>query len=365
MSLDPTPALAAPDAPLTLAWPGGLQIELSCWGASWLSCRVPVDAGWREALLPPRQARVGGDQPRSFMGATLGRYANRIGHGRLRHGDQQWTLARAPGELHQLHGGPQGWDRQCWQLLAHSGTQLRLQLESPAGDQGFPGHARAWVSYELLDAATLQISWEAEVDAPCPLGLSNHVYFNLDPRDARGGCSDVRGHRLRLHASRFLPVDASLLPLAQARPVESAPDFDFRQLRTLQVGTGALPTALQPTGGHDHAFLIDATDAGDHGGTGDAPHLRPAATLQSQDGRLQLDLATSHPALQLYTGQGLGGLPAPQGRYRAFAGLALEPEPLPDSPNRPEWWPELPEPVWWPPSRRWRHQARYRFSSPV
>lgn len=319
---------------ITLQQPGGLTVTLSAWGASWRSCVVPMAGGAaREVLLPPRHARIGADQPRTFMGATLGRYANRIAGGRIERDGQAWPLTLGAGERHQLHGGPQGWDTRCWTLAQHDSRSARYELVSPDGDQGFPGEAHASVTYALLDAQTLEITYTATVDAPSPLCLSNHAYFNLDARQD-GACSDVRQHALQISAARYLPVDAELIPRGELADVAGT-GFDFQVRR--------------PVGSHyDHAFLLDA------------PGLEAAqAVLTSADGRLRMALSTTLPALQLYTGQGLGGLPAPDDlHYTPCAGLALEPQCLPDSPHHPEW----PQPsCWLVPGERGVQRVRYSF----
>lgn len=343
----------ADDAALTLQHPSGLHLTLSDWGASWLSCRVPMAGepdGVREVLVPPRQARIGADQPRSFMGATLGRYANRIAHGCIVRDGHIWPLALGDGERHQLHGGPDGWDARRWTRAAVTAHSACFTLTSPAGDQGYPGTAQASVTYTLVDAQTLEITYTATVDAPCPVVLSNHAYFNLDARTDPGGtdsgCTDVRQHRLQIAAARYLPVDAELIPLGELALVADT-TFDFTTPRTLAERWGT--DAQQRHGaGYDHAFLLDA------------PGLTtPQAVLTAADGRLRLDISSSQPALQLYTGQFLGGWPAPQGRvYAACAGLALEPQWLPDSPHHPEW----PQPdVWLMPGEVRTQRIRYRF----
>jgi aldose 1-epimerase len=336
----------ADDAALTLQHPGGLRITLSDWGASWLSCQVPMAEGdRREALVPPRRARIGGDQPRTFMGATLGRYANRIAHGQIERDGQAWPLALGSGERHQLHGGPDGWDARRWTREAVTPDSACFTLTSPAGDQGYPGTAHASVTYALVDAQTLEITYAATVDAPCPVALSNHAYFNLDAR-LEGACTDVRHHPLQIHAARYLPVDAELIPRGELAPVAGT-SFDFTTPHTVAARWQA-DAQQQLGGGYDHAFLLDAPGL-------DAPQVE----LTSADGRLRLQLSTTLPAVQLYTGQGLAGLPAPGGRcHTACAGLALEPQWLPDSPHHPAW----PQPdVWLMPGDVRSQRIRYRF----
>ncbi|MEN9383444.1 MAG: hypothetical protein RL323_587 [Pseudomonadota bacterium] len=325
----------------------GIRVECSAWGASWLRCEVRLpDGSLRQVLLPPSYPQVGPHQPRSYMGSTLGRYANRIAHGRFSQKHQTWALKREPGQPHQLHGGPHGWDTRRWEQTSLTGSSVAYTLESPDGDQGYPGHASVQTQYQLLDDWSLELSWRVTVDQSCPVCVSNHAYFNLDPRNEQGGCTDVRQHTLQLNAQRFAPVDVGLIPLGPLAPTAHT-SFDFRTPRKLL--THWLQDEQQRHGaGYDHAFLLDK------------PSLdQPAAWLGSADGRLTLSLFSTQPALQLYAGQYLAGLPAPNGQtYLACQGLALEPQWLPDSPNHPEW----PQPtVWLEPGQAWEHRAIYRF----
>lgn len=321
----------------TLQGEDGLAIRVLARGATWTSCQVPLSPGGarREVLLGFADAA---DYPRqqSYIGATIGRFANRIAHGRLQWQGQTLTLARHAGAAHTLHGGPEGFDQRLWTLRAQGPRQLTLGLVSPAGDQGFPGRLEAEVSYRLTDAGTVEIHTLAEVDAPCPVALTNHAYFQLD-----GQASDVRQHRLQLAAASALPVDASLAPSGPPAPVQGTP-LDYRQPRPIA-------QAL------DSAFVLDAACA-------DA--AQPAATLWAADGRLRLRVATSLPALQVYTGEHLGANTAAcTAPLPAFAGVALEPQHLPDSPNHPEW-PGLPSP-WLLPGTSSRQLLRYRFDVPA
>ncbi len=326
----------------------GIRVQLSPWGASWLRCEVRWRGGeCRQVLLPPRSSRLGPEQPRSFMGSTIGRYANRIAQGHVRYQERCWQLECGPGVRHQLHGGPDGWDTRCWTLAAQDGGQVRYTHFSPDGDQGFPGAAQAETTYRLLDAWTLELAWRVTVSRSSPVCLSNHVYFNLDPRQpGHGGYTDVRYHALQLSASRYAPVNAELIPLGPLSPAAGTA-FDFREPRRL-IERWLQGRQQRYGAGYDHAYLLDS------------PGLdRPAACLTSADARLQLQLYTTQPALQLCSGQYLAGLPAPDGLvYRAYQGLALEPQWLPDSPNHPEW----PQPsVWLLPGQVWHHRAVYRF----
>ncbi|WP_417070912.1 galactose-1-epimerase [Niveibacterium terrae] len=299
----------------TLSNARGLEIRLMDQGATWLSCLVPLaDGSRREVLLGCRTPEDYLVQ-KSFLGATIGRYANRIAGSRFSLDGQEHSLTPSQGK-HCLHGGPDGFDRRRWSVGEITADSITFTLDSPAGDQGFPGQARVSALYRLEeDSVTLE--YRAEVDAPCPLSLTNHAYFNLD------GDGDVLGHSLRLAASRYLPVDADLIPLAAPAPVTGT-SFDFLKAQT--IGSRLLADEQQKIArGYDHSFLLDE---------GSRTGCEAAAEVRSADTRLSMRLFTDHPALQFYSGNYLDGTPARDGSYGRYAGLALEPGFPPDAPNR-------------------------------
>lgn len=290
-----------------LARPGGLEVTFMDWGATWLSCRVPVPGeAPREVLLahptPGDHATRGG-----YLGATVGRYANRIAHAQLQRDGITHALVPHPaGSRHQLHGGPDGFSHRRWQVTQQSDTAVTFSLDSPAGDQGFPGTLHLDVVYTLTDAMSMSMEIRATVDAPCPVAPTQHAYFNLDAQPG-----SVLGHTLQLAAMQYLPVDAELLPVDGPHPVEGT-GFDFR--------------AARPVGNdYDHGWLLDAARSA-------------AAVLTSSDGKLTMALTTTMPALQVYTGGHLGGEPGRDGAPMVRnAGVAMEPGWLADSPNHAEW----------------------------
>jgi aldose 1-epimerase len=307
---------------LTLDRPGGLRVDLTDLGAAWLSCEVPLANGQR------RQVVLGSDDPvqqlqqGAYMGATIGRYANRIAHAQVTVDGQVHHLA-ANERDHQLHGGPEGFDRRLWRVLREEPAAVAFGLFSADGDQGFPGAVEAVVTYEIGEAGySLEIRFEATVSRATPLVLTNHAYLNLDEE-----AIDVRRHSLRLAATRFVPVDAELIPLGHTVDVDGT-DFDFRSAEP--IGRRLLDSPQQRlAGGYDHAWLLDdAVRAG----------KEPAAELRSSDGLLTARLFTDQPAVQVYTGNRLAGIAGRGNRtYASYAGVALEPGLPPDAPNRPQW----------------------------
>lgn len=322
---------------LTLQDETGLRLTLLDRGATWWSLQLPVPG---EAA--PRELLLGGATPQAhlgntaYFGATIGRVANRIAGASIARDGRTWPLVPQPGSRHQLHGGPDGFDRRRWTVVSSGPRQATFRLHSPDGDQGYPGAVTAEATVTLPGQGVIELELRATTTAPTPVGLTNHAYFNLD-----GAPTDARQHRLALAASQVLPVDDELIPRGPLLPVAGTP-FDFRDAR---------PIGREAGGAYDHAFLLD-------GGPG---ALHPAATLTAADGRVQLRMDTTLPALQLYTGAGLDRQAGRDGRaLPPFAGIALEPQFLPDSPHHPEW----PQPsCWLEPGQAWSHRIRYTFTA--
>jgi aldose 1-epimerase len=329
---------------LWLRRPNGLELELSSRGATWLGCHVPLPDGTRRSVVlacPTQEQQM---RQRAFLGATIGRYANRIGHARYRRRGHTVQLAANAGSPHQLHGGDGGFHAREWHVDAVDETQAAMSLVSADGDQGFPGELQAQVAYTLVEPMVLEIALRAVASAETPVCLTNHAYFNLD-----GDARDVRAHRLRIAASHYLPVDGELIPLGELAPVAQT-SYDFRDGKA--IAQDWLADAGQAASlGYDHAFLLDA---------GCAAMREPAVELRSDDGALSMSIATTLPALQFYGGQHLQGIASRHGGvYPNCAGIALEPQFLPDSPNHPEW----PQPsCWLQPGEVWEHRIRYTFA---
>ena len=275
----------------------------------------------------------------SYVGACIGRYANRINQAQLSRPGHQLAANQPP---HQLHGGPEGFNHRRWLIVSQAPDEVIYRLHSPDGDQGFPGNLTAQVRYQLTDDNSLLISYEAETDQLCPVVLTNHAYFNLDANQG-----DARQHRLQITADRYLPVATDGIPDNDLQPV-AGNGFDFRQEK--RIAEDFLTDADQKkVRGYDHAFLLNQRDH----------DSAPAACLTSEDGKLSVVVFTDAPALQFYTGNYLAGTPARQGEYEDYQGIALESGFLPDSPNHPEW----PQPdCWLKPGEKMHTRTRYRFT---
>ncbi|MGW0484246.1 aldose epimerase family protein [Nonomuraea sp. NPDC003214] len=232
-----------------------------------------------------------------YFGAVVGRYGNRIARGRFTLDGTEHTLPVNNGP-NSLHGGVDGFDRRAWTVADVTGSSITLTLTSPDGDQGYPGTLTASVTY-TLDGDALRLDYAAETDAPTVLNLTNHSYFNL----AGGG--DVLGHVVRIAADHYLPVDDSKIPTGERAPVKGTV-FDFTTPHAVGERFG---------GAYDHCYVLD-------GGV---------TVVEPVSGRT-MEVTTTEPGVQFYAGGMLDGVATPFGPH---AGLCLETQHFPDSPNQP------------------------------
>ncbi|TDB97636.1 galactose mutarotase [Actinomadura sp. 7K534] len=249
-----------------------------------------------------------------YFGAVVGRYGNRIGHARFTLDGKEYRLAANDG-AHSLHGGVRGFDKRVWRAEPAGPADLLLSLVSPDGEEGYPGELTASVRY-LLDGDTLRLEYRATTDAPTVVNLTNHSYFNL----AGGG--DVRGHVVMLEAGHYLPVDEGKIPTGELAPVAGTP-FDFTEPARVDA---------RLDGRYDHCYVFTAPSGADPGDRDGEPVLRGRATVTDPGSGRSLEVATSEPGVQFYTGHMLDGAATPFG---PFAGLCLETQRFPDAPNRP------------------------------
>lgn len=269
------------------------------------------------------------------MGATAGRFANRIAHGRFVLDGHHYVLPCNQAGKHSLHGGGKGFGKLPWRLGEHGRSHVTLTLRSADGDAGYPGNLDVSCTYSLEGAATLRVVMTATTDAPTIVNLAHHSYFNLD------GSADVLDHELTLHSAFMTPVDDDLIPTGEIRSVAGTP-FDFRAPRSIRNEAGQW---------YDHNFMVARPVDPETG-------LAHVATLRAPSNGLSMQLHSTEPAVQFYDGhkvavpvEGLGGA-----RYGANAGLCLEPQTCPDAPNRRHFpSPEL------RPGQVYRQVTDYRF----
>lgn len=290
----------------------GLQLQMMDWGATWLSARLHGHELLLGHATPEAYA-----QGTAYLGATVGRIANRIAGARFTLQGREHLLTPNEG-ANQLHGGPGGFHHQAWRAGPQSSTRIDFHIDSPAGDQGFPSRLQATASYRLTERHRVEIHFEVHNLGPddTVAGLTSHAYFSLDD-PAQG----VLGQTLALKGSHVLPIDASLLPTGEHLAVAGTP-FDFRTPRRIGDGLAQAHEQLALAGGYDHCWLLDA------------PGEPAAVQLVSSDQAWALTLATSYPSVQIYGGQYLSRNVDRQGRpFAAYAGLAIEPQYPPDTPH--------------------------------
>ncbi len=258
-----------------------------------------------------------------YFGASIGRCANRIAAGDVVLDGRPHKLSRNDGANH-LHGGVCGLDKAVWEIesLETGVPRVVLAHTSPAGTSGYPGTLRVTASYSLSDADELTVEYRAVTDAPTLVNLTHHSYFNLAGEDS---ARDVLQHRLWIDADAFTPVDDGLIPTGELRPVAGTV-FDFRSACTLSRGArDAREPQIRLARGYDHNFVLN-----DHGS-----RQRAVARLEEPASGRVLELLTSAPGLQLYSGNFLDGRTlGKSGRlYRQGDGLCLEPQAFPDAPH--------------------------------
>lgn len=328
-----------------------LKITLTDWGASWLSCLVKMGQTQREVLVSCPLTEW--HKQTAYFGATIGRYANRIANARYRFKEKTITLSQNQHQ-HQLHGGIQGADKQRWQAEILSPEAVKFSRYFADNEEGFPGNLMMSVEYHLIENQLI-ILFQGQCDQDCPINFTNHAYFNLQQSD------HILDHQLQIDADVYLPVDQEGIPTTGLTAVAHT-GFDFLQLKAISQDF-LKDSDQQKVGGYDHAFLLSHPHIWQKNGDLMPQILtaKPVATLISADNKVSLELSTSKPALQIYTGNFLGGQPKTlQQSHQNYAGIALEPEFLPDSPNHPEWW-HLGAIT--PANQLYQHFIAYRFST--
>jgi aldose 1-epimerase len=282
---------------------------------------------------------------RPYFGAIIGRYANRIAGGRFVLGKQEYKLATNDGDNH-LHGGVRGFDKVLWNARAERrGADVALVLSylSIDGEEGYPGNLDVEIAYTLSLDNALKIEYRASSDRATPVNLTNHMYFNL------GTGADILGHELKLYAERFTPIDACMIPTGEYRSVAGTP-FDFRIPVRIGARIAEDDPQLKRAGGYDHNFII----------AGKAGQLRVAAEVYARQSGRALQVLTTEPGLQFYSGNFLDGsvIGKHQTAYARRSGFCLETQHFPDSPNQPQ----FPSSILMP-GARYRQTTIYRFAT--
>jgi len=311
----------------TLTNADGVELRAMSYGGIILSLRVPDRDGQFDDVVLGYETLDKYLDESPYFGAIVGRYANRIAEGRFTLNGKTYDLATNNGPNH-LHGGSVGFDKRVWAarpFVDEHGTGIEFSYTSPDGEEGYPGTLDTTVRYTLTDDNQLIVYYEATTTEATPVNLSQHTYFNL----AGDGSRDVLDHQIRLNANRFTPVDSTLIPTGELRPVADTP-FDFTSPTPIGARIDADHTQIEYGGGYDHNFVLDRSAAGK-----DSLALA-ARVVEPQTGRV-MTVHTTEPGVQFYTGNFLdSSLTGKDGAvYERRYGFCLETQHFPDSPNQP------------------------------
>jgi aldose 1-epimerase len=309
----------------TLTNVNGLTATVTDFGATLVSMKTPDRDGNLADIAIGYDTLGGWVNDGSYMGATVGRYGNRIANGTFTLDDKQYTLATNNGDNH-LHGGTVGFNKKRWQgkpFTTENATGVQFTYVSPDGEEGYPGQLTSVVTYLLNNSDELVITFGATTTAPTVINLVHHTYWNLTADPSKS----IVDHKLMLLADGYVPTDDKGIPNNGVQPVEGTP-FDFRSATAIGKRINDDNKQLKNGIGYDHSWAIN----------GDAGELRMAAVAYDPASGRVMQIKTDQPAIQFYTGNymdgsstGKGGVP-----HNHRTGFCLETQVFPDSPNQPE-----------------------------
>ncbi|WP_315755450.1 MULTISPECIES: aldose epimerase family protein [unclassified Bradyrhizobium] len=332
---------------VTLRGAHGFEARIITYGAALQTLLVPDAQGLVDDVVLGHDDLLSYVKLRKFFGATVGRYANRIAKARFSLDGQDLRLDANSG-AHALHGGPDGFDRKLWQIVAtedRAQPSVTMLYVSPDGEANYPGRLDVRVTYQLTGPMELAVSFSARTTRTTVVNLTNHSFFNLDGLAAGTGILD---HRLTVEADHYLAIDETAIPLEGPPHAVAGTPFDFREPHAVGARIRADDPQIKCGRGYDHNFCL-RQQAG----------VRLAARLASPRSGRVMELLTDQPGLQVYSGNYLDATVTGKGRvYRQSDALCLEPQAWPDSPNRPDF-----------PSARlapddvYKHETVYRFST--
>ena len=325
----------------TLTNAHGLEARIMSYGGIVLSLKVPDRNGHLDDIVLGFDSADGYATTSQYFGALIGRYANRIGMGRFSLNGVEYKLATNNGANH-LHGGVNGFNKAVWNarpLHIPGGAALELTYLSSDGEEGYPGNLSVKVVYTLTNNNELKIEYSATTDKDTVVNLTHHSYFNL----AGQGQGDILKHELMINAARFTPVDAGSIPTGELRNVKGTP-FDFTRTTAIGLRIGQDDEQLKFGHGYDHNWVLD----------GKMGTLRKAAMVHEPTTGRVMEIWTTEPGIQLYSGNFLNGSKIGKDRkpYQLHYAFCLETQHYPDSPNKPEF-----------PTTTLRKGARYRTTT--
>ena len=306
----------------TLTNAHGVEVRIIAYGAVIQSLKTPDRSGRADDIVTGFDTLAGYLDRSRYFGAVVGRYANRIANARFTLDGTTYELAANNGKNH-LHGGRRGFDKVVWSgtpFERKDAVGVTLTYVSRDGEEGYPGTLHVSVRYTLTDRNELRIDYTAATDKATPVNLTNHSYFNL----AGDGRGDILGHLLTIEADRYTPTDDTQIPTGELAAVDGTP-FDFRLPTAVGARIDADNEQIRRGKGYDHNFVVR--------GAG----LRHAARLIDPASGRTMDVATTEPGIQFYSGNNLDGSAVGKGGhvYGRRTSLCLETQHYPDSPNQP------------------------------
>lgn len=308
---------------------GLMSFSATNFGCTLTSINLPVAGGKKVDILLGRSTLEGYASSNSSFGAVVGRFANRIGGASFSLNDQKYYLDKNEGN-NCLHGGFDRFEKKLWKVKRvknEYGIGIQFKRISPCGEQGMPGNLKIKVTYTLNEENELRLDYFADTDAPTPVNLTNHAYFNL--KGWMGG--SVEDLELQIASSKFVEVDKNLIPTGKLISVDDNKAFDFRKPKL--IGRDISETA----GGYDHAFCIDAFDG---------RWVHEFATLKDPSTKRTMTVSTSLPACQIYTGNFLEGVEGKNGFIHHMRdAICMETEMYPDAPNKTDFPSCIVEPI--------------------
>ena len=309
----------------TLKNKNGMQVSITNFGATVVSIMVPDKSGKVADVALGYDDLAGYELNKNYLGVLVGRYGNRIAHGKFSIDGTEYTLAKNNGD-NSLHGGIKGFNKVMWEAKDVSkGGEAAVEMKyvSKDGEEGYPGNLSVTVVYTLTNKNELKIDYSATTDKKTVVNLTNHTYFNL----AGQGNGDILKEELTINADTFTPVDSGLIPTGELKKVEGTP-FDFRKPTAIGARIDATDEQIKLGGGYDHNFVLNRKAA-----TG----LSLAARVSDPASGRTVEVWTTEPGVQFYTGNFLDGSFKGKGgvAYQKRTAFCLETQHFPDSPNHP------------------------------
>ena len=328
----------------TLTNKNGMQAAITNFGATLVSLKVADKSGKLGDVVAGYDDVQGYAKGTYFFGATIGRYGNRIGGAQFKLDGNTYKLAANNGP-NSLHGGPKGFHKVMWDAKDVSKPDypaVQFTYLSKDGEEGFPGNLNTIVTYTLTPKNELKIDYKATTDKDTVVNLTNHSYFNL------AGTGDILKHEVVIHASKTTPVDRGLIPTGELKDVKGTP-FDFTTPHAVGERIGQDDQQLKYGGGYDHNWVLDKKDA----------ELKLAVEIYEPTTGRVLDISTTEPGMQFYSGNFLDGVKGKNGAVHPYrSAFCFEPQHFPDSPNKPSFpSTEL------KPGKEYRSTTVYKFST--